>query len=161
MIKTSALGHPFWDFAAKYTATILLNTNKGDDGTNAWTVLTGRDAHISSIRMFGEFRYSQMPADIRKKASFDEAKAKLAGIIGHDDALNWWLIGFEGVGKFLVSRDVQSLTGRSLVPKEGPPPVQPWRRTELLHPSILPQTRRRSNHLLGFHLLIPMWNRNK
>ena len=35
----------------------------------------------------------------------------------------------KGDGKVLVWRDVQSLTGRSLVPNEGPARVQPGRRT--------------------------------
>ena len=75
MTVDSGLGHSYWDFAAKYSATIIMKISKGDDGVSSWFKLTGRQPNIHSILRFGSMCFVHVPKETRSKASFEATKA--------------------------------------------------------------------------------------
>jgi hypothetical protein len=108
------LGHAYWDHAARYTATILMKTNKGNDGTNPWTKLTGRQPNIKSLLRFGSMCFAHIPKETRTKASFSNEKASLGRILGQDEAVSGWVIRLEATHRVIRSRDVRIATGNMI-----------------------------------------------
>ena len=100
MIVDAGLGHDYWDYAARYAATILMKIGNGNDGINTWKKFTGRQANIPSVLRFGSMCFVHVPKDTRSKASFGTAKAvegrledrmimSVAGLLGWKMEENW------------------------------------------------------------------------
>jgi transposase InsO family protein len=119
MIADSGLGHQYWDHAARYTATVLMKINKADDGTSAWTKLTGRKPNIDSILKFGSMCFVHIPKETRMKANFETPKAILGRILGQDEAVSGWVVRLESSGRLVRSRDVRLATGAMSSPPEA------------------------------------------
>ena len=111
MTVDSGLGHSYWDFAAKYSATIIMKISKGDDGVSSWFKLTGRQPNIHSILRFGSMCFVHVPKETRPKASFETTKAVEARLLGQEENVSGWVVRLESTGRIVWSRDVRLATG--------------------------------------------------
>ena len=118
MIAEGELGHDYWDFAAKYTSTILMKTSQSVDGINAWQRFTGRKPNINSIMKFGTPVFVHILKETRRKASFQQEKATTAKILGQDESSSGWIVKLDVDDKITRSRDVQLASGITLQAKE-------------------------------------------
>ena len=124
MITDSGLGHDYWDYAARYTAIILMKTSADVNGMTPWKKLTGREPKVESIRRFGESCFMQIPRETRNKSSFEIEKAKAAKLLGQSETVSGWIVKIDDSGRVTHSRDVRTLTGRQIEPEGGALPEE-------------------------------------
>lgn len=122
MVAEGNLGHDYWDYAAKYSSTILMKTTDAVDGVNAWFRLTGRDPNVASILRFGAPVFVHLPKETRRKANFEQQKATSGVILGQDEFSSGWIVKIDSSDKIVRSRDVRSASGKKIDKKTNDEP---------------------------------------